>query len=59
MSDTEERDIEDAIGFRFINGDAVPIFETTPQDEREFYAAGDIGPEGLTICHSRPRESKQ
>ena len=51
------RDIDDAIGFERVNGEWVPIFEWTPELEAEFYAAGEIGPEGLTMCHSRTRSS--
>ncbi len=52
---TEERDIDEAQGFEFIAGKWVPIFELTPDQEYEFYAAGEIGPEGMTIAHSGSR----
>jgi hypothetical protein len=48
----DERDEEEAIGWRKINGEWVPIFEMTEDDEMAFYAAGEIGPEGLTIAYS-------
>jgi hypothetical protein len=51
----ETRDIDDAQGFQFINGEWIPIFDLTPEMEHRVYAAGDIGPEGLTIAHSTPR----
>jgi len=51
----EERDIDEAQAFYKINGEWVPIFEITPEMERSFYAAGEVGPEGMTISHSRPR----
>jgi hypothetical protein len=51
---TEERDIDEAMGFEFIAGEWVPIFELTPDQEFEVYAAGAIGPEGMTIAHSAP-----
>jgi len=52
---TEERDINEAMGFEMIDGEPVPIFDITPDMEHEFYAAGEIGPEGLTMIHSGPR----
>ncbi len=52
---TEELDISEAMGFYFADGEWVPIFELTPEMEDEIYAAGDIGPEGLTMIHSGPR----
>ena len=42
------------MGFEFIDGEIVPIFELTEEQEREFYAAGVIGHEGLTIAYSKP-----
>ncbi len=52
---TEERDINEAQGFEWIGDELVPIFELTPEQEHEFYAAGAIGPEGMTIAHSGSR----
>jgi len=54
MTDEKERNINEAMGFEFIDGEIVPIFELTEEQEREFYAAGVIGPEGLTIAYSKP-----
>jgi len=51
----ENRNIDDAPGFQFINGEWRPIFDITPEMEHQIYAAGAIGPEGLTIAHSTPR----
>ena len=52
----EDRDIDDAQAFDKINGEIVPIFEITPEMEHRFYAAGVIGPEGMTTSHSRSRD---
>ena len=43
------RDIDEALGFDYIDGKWEPIFEITPEMEHEIYAAGVIGPEGLTV----------
>jgi len=51
----DDKDIDEAQAFYKINGEWVPIFEITPEMERSFYAAGEVGPEGMTISHSRPR----
>ena len=48
----ELRDIDEAMGFELIDGKWEPIFEITEDMEHEIYAAGVIGPEGLTIAHS-------
>jgi hypothetical protein len=55
---TEERDIDEALGFEKINGKWEPIFEITPEMEHEFYAAGVIGPEGLTVAIGNSKETK-
>ena len=52
---TKERDLNEAIGFELVDGEAVPIFDITPDMEHEFYSAGAIGPKGLTMIHSGPR----
>jgi hypothetical protein len=52
----KERDIDEALGFEWIDDELVPIFELTPEMEDEIYAAGVIGPEGITIAHSGPRQ---
>ena len=52
----KERDIDEALGFEWIDDELVPIFELTPEMEDERYAAGVIGPEGITIAHSGPRQ---
>lgn len=51
----EEGDIDEAQAFYKIKGECVPIFEITPEMERDCYAAEEVGPEGMTISHSRPR----
>ena len=48
------RNEEDAIGYEFINGEFTWVYDFTPEIEARFYAAGEIGPEGMTICHSDP-----
>ena len=55
---TEERDIDEALGFEKINGKWEPIFEITPEMECEFYASGVIGPEGLTVAFGNSRDTK-
>ena len=55
---TEERDIDEALGFHFIDGKWEPIFEITPEMEHEFYAAGVIGPEGLTVAIGNSKKTK-
>ena len=56
MTNEKERDIDEAQGFEFNEETQEwdPIFELTPEQEHEFYAAGVIGPEGLTIAYSKP-----
>ena len=54
----KERDIDEALGFEKINGKWEPIFEITPEMEHEIYAAGVIGPEGLTVAFGNPKETK-
>ena len=54
----KERDIDEALGFEKINGKWEPIFEITPEMEHEFYAAGVIGPEGLTVAFGNSRDTK-
>jgi hypothetical protein len=56
---TKERDINEAMGFEMVDGEADPIFDITPEMEHEFYSAGDIGPEGLTMIHSGPRHKQK
>jgi hypothetical protein len=51
----ENRSIDEAQGFQFVDGEWIPIFDITPEMEHQFYAAGAIGPEGLTIARSTPR----
>ena len=48
---SEERNLDEALGFDWIDGKLVPIFEITPEMEMEIFAAGEIGPEGLTIAY--------
>jgi hypothetical protein len=55
----KEPDIDDALGFDFINGEWVPIFELTPEMEHEIYAAGVIGPEGLTMALAAPADRQK
>jgi len=55
---TEERDIDEALGFEKINGRWEPIFEITPEMEHEIYAAGVIGPEGLTVTFGNSKDTK-
>ena len=55
---TEERDIDEALGFEKISGKWEPIFEITPEMGHEFYAAGVIGPEGLTVAIGNSKETK-
>jgi hypothetical protein len=54
----KERVIDEALGFHFIDGKWEPIFEITPEMENEIYAAGVIGPEGLTVAFGNPKETK-
>ena len=54
----KERDIDEALGFHFIDGKWEPIFEITPEMEYEFYASGVIGPEGLTVAFGNSRDTK-
>ena len=54
----KERDIDEALGFEKINGKWEPIFEITPEMEHEFYAAGVIGTEGLTVAFGNPKDIK-
>ena len=54
----KERDIDEALGFDYIDGKWEPIFEITPEMEHEIYAAGVIGPEGLTVAFGNPKETK-
>ena len=49
MTDEKERNIDEAMGFEFIDGEIVPIFELTEEQEREFYAAGLSGLKGLRL----------
>ena len=51
----EERSLDDVVAYRWVDGESIPIYELTPEMEAEFYAAGEIGPEGLTMYHSKPR----
>ncbi len=55
----DEEDISEAMGFYFADGEWVPIFELTPEMEDAIYAAGDIGPEGLTMIHSDPLHTQK
>ena len=55
---TKEQDINEALGFEEINGKWEPIFEITPEMEHEFYAAGVIGPERLTVASGNSRDTK-
>jgi hypothetical protein len=50
-----ERDIDEALGFEYINGEWVPIFELTDAHKKAFYKGNEVGPEGMTIAHSGPR----
>ena len=52
------RDIDEALGFHFIDGKWEPLFEITPEMEHEFYAAGVIGPEVLTVAFGNSRDTK-
>ena len=54
----KERDIDEALGFDYIDGKWEPIFEITPEMEHEIYAAGVIGPEGLTVAIGNSKETK-
>ena len=54
----KERDIDEALGFEKINGKWEPIFEITPEMEHEIYAAGVIGPEGLTVAWVNSKKIK-
>ena len=60
MTDEKERDIDEAMGFEFNKEtqEWEPIFEITPEMEHEFYAAGVIGPEGLTVAFGNPKDTK-
>ena len=55
---TEERDIDEALGFHFIDGKWEPIFDITPEMEHENYAAGVIGLEGLTVAIGNSKGTK-
>ncbi len=55
---TKERDIDGAMGFEKINGKWEPIFEITEDMEQELYAAGVIGPEGLTVAFGKSKDTK-
>ena len=54
----KERNIDKALGFEKINGKWEPIFVITPEMEYEFYTAGVIGPEGLTVAFGNPKDTK-
>ena len=54
----KERDIDEALGFDYNDGKWEPIFEITPEMEYGFYAAGVIGPEGLTVVFGNSRDTK-
>jgi hypothetical protein len=60
-TNNEERDVEDALGFRIINGKAVPYWdrrELSTDEQKDFDRMYKIGPEGLTIYHSTKHGKK-
>ena len=46
---SEERDIDEALGFDWIEGKLEPIYEITPEIEMEIFAAGKSAQRGLRL----------
>ena len=51
---SEERDIDEALGFDWIEDKLEPIYEITPEIEMEIFAADKICQEGLTVAYLKP-----